>query len=90
MQRLRFMYRQFLRAPLWIKITAPAALIVSIVYSSSMVGDEAGYRSGAKLAAAVFFCVCGIWLRSNRRLAYIFYAVAALSLYLAWDAMQRV
>ncbi|CAI6086455.1 hypothetical protein [Cohnella sp. JJ-181] len=86
MQRLKFMFRLFLRQPLWFKILAPAALLASIVLSGSRFGEDAGYDGGAKLAAAVFFGLWAIQLRGNRRLSLIFLALAALSLYLAADA----
>ncbi|MFC5530764.1 hypothetical protein [Cohnella yongneupensis] len=85
MQRLKFMGKLFLREPLWFKILAPAALLISIVFSSSLFSEYAYSQSVGKLATAVFFCIFGIKMRYNRRVSYVFYAFAALSLYLAWD-----
>ncbi|MDG0794863.1 hypothetical protein OMP38_31580 [Cohnella ginsengisoli] len=89
MQRLKFMYRFFLMQPIWFKILAPAALILSILFSSSLFGEDAGYEGGAKLAAAVFFGLWGLQFRRNRRLAIIFFALAAFSLYLAVNAFLK-
>ncbi|WP_217592540.1 hypothetical protein [Cohnella sp. GbtcB17] len=83
MQRLKFIYRFFLIQPLWFRVLAPAALLLSILLSSSTFGEDAAYKGGAKLAAAVFFGLWGIPFRRNRQLAIIFFALAALSLYLA-------
>lgn len=64
---------------------APATLLISILLSSEMFSDDSNSQSIGKLAAAVFFCVFGIKMRYNRRVSIIFYALAAFSLYLAWD-----
>ncbi|SFB49338.1 hypothetical protein SAMN05216312_11065 [Cohnella sp. OV330] len=89
MQRLKFMYRFFLVQPLWFRILAPAALLVSILFSSSLFGEDEGYDGGAKLAAAIFFGLWGLQFRRNRRLAIIFFALTALSLYLAVNAFLQ-
>ncbi|MBO9598436.1 MAG: hypothetical protein J7559_11555 [Cohnella sp.] len=85
MQRLKFMGKMFLREPLWFKILAPATLLISILLSSDMFSEESNSQSLGKLAAAIFFCIFGIKMRYNRRVSMIFYALAAFSLYLAWD-----
>lgn len=89
MQRLKFMYRLFLMQPLWFKVLAPTALLLSILLSSSTFGEGAAYEGGAKLAAAVFFGLWGIPFRRNRQLALIFLALTALSLYLAVNAFVQ-
>jgi|GEM_PF-5931352 len=89
MQRLKFIYRFYLMQPLWFKILAPAALLASIILSSSSFGDRADYEGGAKLAAAVFFGMWGLQFRRNRQLAVIFFALAALSLYLSVNAFLQ-
>lgn len=78
MQQLKFYGKLFLRAPLWFRILAPATLLLSILLNDSL----------GKLAAAAFFCIAGIQLRYNRRLSFVFYALAVLSLYMAWDRME--
>jgi hypothetical protein len=85
MQRLKFMGKMFLREPLWFKLLAPATLLISILLSSELFSDNSNSQSIGKLAAAIFFIIFGIKMRYNRRLSIIFYALAALSLYLAWD-----
>ncbi len=85
MQRLKFMGKMFLREPLWFKILAPATLILSILLGSELFSDESISQSLGKLTAAIFFMIFGIKMRYNRRVSIIFYALAALSLYLAWD-----
>lgn len=86
MRRLKFIYRFYLRQPLWFRILAPAALLASIFFSSSFFADESLYDGWAKLAAAIFFGAWGSRLRSNRQLLIVFCALAALSLYLAVSA----
>lgn len=89
MRRLKFMYRFFLMQPFWFKILAPAALLLSVILSSSLFEEDAGYDGGAKLASAVFFGLWGSRFRRNRQLAVIFFALAALSLYLSADAFLQ-
>ncbi|MFC3798856.1 hypothetical protein [Cohnella sp. GCM10012308] len=89
MQRLKFIYRFYLMQPLWFKISAPAALLASIIFSGSSFGDESFYEGWAKLSAAVFFGLWGARLRSNRQLFIVFFALAALSLYLAANAFLQ-
>ncbi|MDG0809268.1 hypothetical protein [Cohnella rhizosphaerae] len=89
MQRLNFMYRFFLGQPLWFKVLAPAALLMSILLSSSLFGEDNAYEGGAKLAAAVFFGVWGVPFRRNRPLAIVFFAFSALCVYLAVNAFLQ-
>lgn len=88
MQRLKFMGKLFLREPLWFKMLASTALLISILFSSSLFSDYSYSQSAGKLSAAVFFCIFGIKMRYNRHVAFVFYAIAALSLYLAWDRLK--
>lgn len=83
MQRFKFMYKQFLKEPLWFKVLVLTTLVISIVFSSS--GFSNNYQSVSKLAAAVFFCIYAIKLRSNIKVSGAFYVIAGLCLYLAWD-----
>lgn len=55
MQRIKFMYRQFLSEPLWFKILISTTFIISIIVSSSFFSDYVYYQSYAKLAAAIIF-----------------------------------
>lgn len=88
MQRIKFMYRQFLREPWWFKITVPITLLLSILLSSSLVPDNGYYQGGAKLAAAIFFCSCGINMRRSLRIAAIFFVLAVICIYLSWDGFD--
>lgn len=85
MQRFKFMYKQFLREPLWFKIWIGLALVVSIVFSSSSFADVGHYQSISKVAAAVILGAYGFKLRRIPRVSIILYVLAGLSLYLAWD-----
>ncbi len=88
MQRLKFMGKMFLREPLWFKILAPATLLISILLSGELFSDDSNSQSIGKAAAAIFFLIFGIKMRYNRRVSVIFYVLAALSLYLAWDRYE--
>lgn len=84
MQRITFMYRQFLREPLWFKLLISLTLLTTILFSSSLFSNHAYSQSIAKLAAAIFFCSYGIKMRRNVQLSVIFFALAALCIYLSW------
>jgi len=88
MIRLTFMFKQFLREPLWFKMLISAALLVAIVGSSSFVSEHAYYRSAAKLAAAIFFLTYGIKMRMNRKVSFLFLALAVVCLYLSWHNLE--
>ena len=83
MQRIKFMYRQFISEPLWLKIAVVSILLIAIIFSSSAFSDNAYFKSSAKLAAAIFFAIYGVKFRRTRRLAIIFFGLAAVCLFLA-------
>ncbi|SDC67611.1 hypothetical protein SAMN02799630_01149 [Paenibacillus sp. UNCCL117] len=84
MIRLTFMFKQFLREPLWFKLLISAALLAAIIGSSSIFSENAYYQSAAKLAAAAFFLTYGIKMRMNRKVSFLFFALAVICLYLSW------
>jgi hypothetical protein len=88
MQRLRFMFKMFLREPLWFRILVIATLLVSVIFSSSAASSMAYADSYAKIAAAILFMTVGFKLRRNTVLAAVFGFLTLLSLYLAWDAYK--
>ncbi|RIX50715.1 hypothetical protein D3P08_18580 [Paenibacillus nanensis] len=83
MNRIKFMYRQFLSEPLWFKIVISAMLLIAIVFSSSSFNGY--YQGAAKIAAAIFFMAYGIKFRRSTRIALLFFAVAMISVYLSWE-----
>ncbi len=72
MQRMIFMFRAFLKEPLWFKTLISITLLVSIVFSSSIISYDRIYESISKFAAAIFFCIYGFKLRKNLRTSIIF------------------
>ncbi|MDF2651241.1 MAG: hypothetical protein K0Q73_7046 [Paenibacillus sp.] len=84
MQRIKFMYKQFLREPLWFKILISSTLLAAIVFSSSFFSHNGYYQSIAKFAAAIFFTSYGIKFRKNTRVSVIFFALTILCIYLSW------
>ncbi|KIL35371.1 hypothetical protein SD71_13685 [Cohnella kolymensis] len=88
MQRIKFMYRQFLREPLWFKLLISTTLLISIICSSSLFSDNEYYQSIAKLAAAIFFCTYGFKMRRNLQISVIFFAMAVLCFYLSWHNFE--
>ncbi|NQX61204.1 hypothetical protein [Paenibacillus qinlingensis] len=85
MQRFKYMYKQFLKEPLWFKILVLTTLIISIVFSSS--GFSPNMQSLGKIAAAIFFCTYAIQFRRQVKLSGAFYVLAGLCLYVAWDRL---
>ncbi|OCT12949.1 hypothetical protein A8709_21750 [Paenibacillus pectinilyticus] len=85
MQRFKFMYKQFLKEPLWFKILVLSMLMISVVFSSSSFANEGYYQSIAKLAAAIFLCSYAFKLRRNIKVSGVLYVLAGLCLYLALD-----
>jgi amino acid permease len=73
MQMIKFMFKQFLKEPLWFKILISSTFLISIIFSSSIFSDNAYFQSLSKLAAAIFFITYGIKLRSNRVTSVIFF-----------------
>jgi hypothetical protein len=88
MQRIRFMFKQFLKEPLWFKILIPTTLLISIIFSSSYFSDNGYYESSAKLAAAVFLGAYGIKMRRNRQISALFFVLVVICIYLSWDSFQ--
>jgi len=83
MQRVKFMYRQFISEPLWYKFTVITMLLIAIIFSSSVFSDNAYLQSLAKLAAAIFFAIYGVRFRRTRRLVIIFFGLSLVCLFLA-------
>lgn len=83
MLRIKFMFKQFLKEPLWFKILISITLLISIIFSSSLFANNAYYQSFSKLAAAIFFCAYGIKLRSNRLTFVILLTSSVLCIYLS-------
>lgn len=85
MFRIKIIYKQFLREPLWFKALIISTLIISVLFSSPLFSDNAYYQSASKLAAAIFFLAYGIKFRRNTKIAVLFFIIMVFSLYLAWD-----
>lgn len=83
MQRMIFMFRAFLKEPLWFKTLISITLLVSIVFSSSIVSYDPLYEGISKFAAAIFFCIYGFKLRKNLRTSIIFFILATVCIYLS-------
>jgi predicted Na+-dependent transporter len=88
MQKIRFMFKMFIREPLWFRVLILAMLLASIVFSSSAASGIDYADSYAKIAAAILFLTVGLKLRRNARLLVIFGLLTLLSLYLAWDGYR--
>ncbi|MEH7074234.1 hypothetical protein [Neobacillus drentensis] len=87
MQRIKFMFKQFLTEPLWFKLLISTTLLISITFSSSYFSNLAYLQSGSKLAAAIFFVAYGMKMRRNRVISVIFFAFAAICIYLSIQAI---
>lgn len=87
MSRVKFMLEQFLAEPWWFKLLISITLLVSVIFSGF---ERAGYQSGAKLAAALFFVVYGVKFWRSRLTALLLLAMAVVSLYLSWQYLQLV
>jgi len=83
------MFKQYLREPMWFKLLIATALLISIIFSSSAF-SSGYYQSLSKLAAAIFFLTYGIRMRRNTRVAAIFFVVAGVCMYLAWDSYMDI
>ncbi|TXK80935.1 hypothetical protein [Paenibacillus sp. N3.4] len=88
MQRIRFMYKQFLREPLWFKALVIITLLISFIFSSSSFTEQPYYQSISKLAAAIFFLAYGMKFRRNRMMFVLFCIGALLCLYLSWHRFE--
>lgn len=83
MQRIKFMFKQFQKEPLWFKILISITLLISIVFSSSLFSDNAYFQSCSKLAAAIFFCIYGFKMRRNLKTSLIFFTLAGICVFLS-------
>lgn len=83
MQRIRFMWEQFLRQPVWFKMVVSISFLASIIFSSSYFSENDYYEGISKLAAAAFFGVFGYKTRRNRQTSIILFFLAAFCLLLA-------
>ncbi|MDQ0891989.1 hypothetical protein QFZ81_007077 [Paenibacillus sp. V4I9] len=88
MQRITFMFKQFLREPLWFKILISITLLIALIFSNSYFSNDPAYQGFSKLAAAIFFVAYGMKMRRNRTTAIILFAAAAICLYLAWHKFE--
>lgn len=89
MQWIKFMMKQFLKEPLWYKILISATLLASFIFSSSFFSYNAYYRSGSKLAAAIFFCAYAIKMRRNIVTSVILFTAAVICIFLSILAIWR-
>ena len=87
MQRIKYMYTQFLKEPLWFKLIISSSLLASIVFSSSLFSENTTYQSLSKLSAAVFFAAYGLKMRKNLTNSVILFAAAVICLYLSWNPL---
>jgi hypothetical protein len=83
LQRVKFMFQQFLHEPLWFKLLISSTLLISIIFSSSLFSSNPYYQGGSKLAAAIFFGAYGLKFKRNRVTSVLFFTVAALCIYLS-------
>lgn len=88
MQQLKGFYIQFLRERLWFKALILSTLLLSSVFSSSAFSERGYYQSISKLAIAIFFVAYGVKLRSNRKIAIVFFFLALISIYLSWNSLD--
>jgi len=77
------MFIAFLQEPVWFKVLISTALIVSVIFSSSLLADNPYYKSISKLAAAIIFIAYGYKMRRNQRTSLIFFGLAGLCIYLS-------
>lgn len=89
MMRIKFMYKQFLREPLWFKLLTSSTLLVAIVFSNSYFSHNGYYQSAAKFAVAIFFTLYGIKFRRNTRVSVIFFTLTILCIYLSWSNFDQ-
>ncbi|MEH7114049.1 hypothetical protein V7124_16945 [Neobacillus niacini] len=83
MQRIKWMIQLFLNEPLWFKLLICLTLLASIIFSSSFFSNNLLYQGISKLAAAIFFGAYGFKFRMNRLTSILFFAVAAICIFLA-------
>jgi len=88
MQMIKFMYKQFLREPLWFKVLITSTLLIAIIFSNSFFSDKGYYQSVAKLTAAIFFSAYCIKFRRNTLVSVIFFALAVICIYQSWDKLD--
>lgn len=88
MQRIKFMYTQFLKEPLWFKLLISVSLLSSIVFSSSFFSNNPNFQSLSKLSAAMFFVAYGIKMRKNLTNSLLLFAAALICLFLAWNHLE--
>ena len=88
MKRIKFMYKHYLTEPLWFKILTLTTLLISIILSTSFFSNNGYYQSGAKLAAAIFFCTYGVKFRKNTKVSVLFFALMVLCIYLSWNSLK--
>ncbi|NOU69985.1 hypothetical protein GC098_00795 [Paenibacillus sp. LMG 31458] len=88
MKRIAFMFKQFLREPLWFKILISTTLLFALIFSDSYFANHPAYQGFSKLVAAIFFIAYGMKMRRNRTTAIILFAAAAICLYLAWNKFE--
>ncbi|SFE66913.1 hypothetical protein SAMN05428981_107156 [Bacillus sp. OV194] len=87
MRQMKFMLKQFLKEPMWFKLLIIAALLISIIFSSSYFSHLAYDESISKLAAAIFLGAYGIKFRRSPLTSIILFVAAAIGIYLAISAV---
>jgi hypothetical protein len=83
LRMIQFMFKQFLKEPLWFKVLIITTLLASIVFSGSYFSNNPFYESVSKLAAAIFFISYGIKFRKNLLTSVLLVAVAIVPIILA-------
>ncbi|WP_277586113.1 hypothetical protein [Psychrobacillus antarcticus] len=83
MQRIKFMWRQFLKQPGWFKLVIIITFLVSIIFSSTYFSGNDNYEGISKLAGAIFFWLWGYNTRRNRQTSNVLFILAAICTLLA-------
>ncbi|WP_419959860.1 hypothetical protein [Psychrobacillus sp. BM2] len=83
MQRIKFMWKLFLKQPAWFKFVITITFLASIIFSSSYFSKNDFYEGISKLAAAIFFGVFGYKTRRNRNSSTILFILGAFCMLLA-------
>ncbi|PLS18653.1 hypothetical protein CVD28_05830 [Bacillus sp. M6-12] len=87
MRLMKLMIKQFLNEPFWFKMLISAALLLSILLSSSFFSDNIYLQSFSKLAAAIFFTAYGIKMRRSYLHSAIFFTLAVICIVLSVQAI---
>lgn len=80
MQRIKVMFKLFIKEPLWFKVLISLTFLISVIFSGM---ENVVFQSLSKLAAAIFFTAYGIKFRYNRIVSLLFFTAALICIYLA-------